>query len=117
MQNFVEVGPGKVLCGLMRQIDRSRNCVNVEDEASLQKTMNHFTPASSESGLESNQVDGPCPPSFGGVGLFVEAGERGKPHPATNPGRMGQPSVSVNYFSDAISITKRYFTSLRSMRS
>jgi [acyl-carrier-protein] S-malonyltransferase len=46
VQNFVEVGPGKVLCGLMRQIDRSRTCVNVEDEASLQKTMNHFSPAS-----------------------------------------------------------------------
>jgi [acyl-carrier-protein] S-malonyltransferase len=36
---FVEVGPGKVLCGLMRQIDRSRTCFNVEDEASLQKTV------------------------------------------------------------------------------
>lgn len=36
---FVEVGPGKVLCGLMRQIDRSKSCLNVEDEASLQKTM------------------------------------------------------------------------------
>lgn len=39
MQTFVEVGPGKVLCGLMRQIDRSKKCLNVEDEASLQKTM------------------------------------------------------------------------------
>lgn len=38
VQTFVEVGPGKVLCGLMRQIDRSKKCVNVEDEASLQKT-------------------------------------------------------------------------------
>ncbi len=37
---FVEVGPGRVLCGLMRQIDRSKSCFNVEDEASLQKTMN-----------------------------------------------------------------------------
>ena len=36
---FVEVGPGKVLCGLMRQIDRSQSCVNVEDEASLEKTL------------------------------------------------------------------------------
>ena len=35
--HFVEVGPGKVLCGLMRQIDRSQACVNVEDEASLEK--------------------------------------------------------------------------------
>jgi [acyl-carrier-protein] S-malonyltransferase len=39
VQSFVEVGPGKVLCGLMRQIDRSKKCVNVEDEASLQKTL------------------------------------------------------------------------------
>ena len=39
VQTFVEVGPGKVLCGLMRQIDRSKKCLNVEDEASLQKTM------------------------------------------------------------------------------
>ncbi len=39
VQTFVEVGPGKVLCGLMRQIDRSKKCVNVEDEASLHKTL------------------------------------------------------------------------------
>ena len=42
VQTFVEVGPGKVLCGLMRQIDRSKKCVNVEDEASLQKTLEFF---------------------------------------------------------------------------
>jgi [acyl-carrier-protein] S-malonyltransferase len=42
VENFIEVGPGKVLCGLMRQIDRSRSCVNVEDEASLQKSLAHF---------------------------------------------------------------------------
>jgi [acyl-carrier-protein] S-malonyltransferase len=39
VQTFVEVGPGKVLCGLMRQIDRSQQCLNVADEASLQKTL------------------------------------------------------------------------------
>ena len=43
VQTFVEVGPGKVLCGLMRQIDRSKKCVNVEDEASLQKTMEYLS--------------------------------------------------------------------------
>jgi [acyl-carrier-protein] S-malonyltransferase len=46
VQDFIEVGPGKVLCGLLRQIDRSLKCHNVEDESSLEKTLNHFTPAS-----------------------------------------------------------------------
>lgn len=45
---FVEVGPGKVLCGLMRQIDRSKTCLNVEDEASLQKVKNHFSDGKSK---------------------------------------------------------------------
>lgn len=36
---FVEVGPGKVLSGLMRQIDRAQTCMNVEDGASLEKAM------------------------------------------------------------------------------
>lgn len=36
---FVEVGPGKVLSGLMRQIDRGQKYVNVEDEASLEKAL------------------------------------------------------------------------------
>jgi len=36
---FIEVGPGKVLWGLMRQIDRSKTCMSVGDEASLQKTL------------------------------------------------------------------------------
>ena len=36
---FIEVGPGKVLWGLMRQIDRSKTCVTVGDPASLQKTL------------------------------------------------------------------------------
>src|SRR5271170_2518393 len=36
---FVEVGPGKVLTGLLRQIDRNLKCVNVEDAASLEKTL------------------------------------------------------------------------------
>src|SRR5580698_3948553 len=35
VQTFIEIGPGKVLCGLMRQIDRSKTCLNVGDEASL----------------------------------------------------------------------------------
>jgi [acyl-carrier-protein] S-malonyltransferase len=43
IQTFVEVGPGKVLCGLMRQIDRSKTCLNAGDEASLQKTLEQLT--------------------------------------------------------------------------
>jgi [acyl-carrier-protein] S-malonyltransferase len=39
VQTFIEIGPGKVLCGLMRQIDRSKTCLNVNDEATLTKTV------------------------------------------------------------------------------
>jgi [acyl-carrier-protein] S-malonyltransferase len=35
VKTFVEVGPGKVLCGLMRQISRDVKCLNVEDSVSL----------------------------------------------------------------------------------
>ena len=38
-RTFVEVGPGKVLSGLLRQIDRTQKCVNVEDSASLEKAL------------------------------------------------------------------------------
>ena len=36
---FVEVGPGKVLCGLLKQIDASQKSLNVEDQASLEATI------------------------------------------------------------------------------
>jgi [acyl-carrier-protein] S-malonyltransferase len=36
---LIEVGPGKVLCGLMRPLDSSRTCLNVENVASLDKTL------------------------------------------------------------------------------
>lgn len=36
---FVEAGPGKVLCGLLRQIDPGLKTLNVEDAASLEKTL------------------------------------------------------------------------------
>ena len=45
VKTFVEVGPGKVLCGLMRQIDRSKACVNVADEASLGKALEQLAGA------------------------------------------------------------------------
>jgi [acyl-carrier-protein] S-malonyltransferase len=37
--HFIEVGPGKVLCGLMRQIDRSQTCLSVDNLVSLDKTL------------------------------------------------------------------------------
>jgi [acyl-carrier-protein] S-malonyltransferase len=45
---FVEVGPGKVLTGLLRQIDRSVRVFNVEDSASLQSTMEKLAQARAE---------------------------------------------------------------------
>ncbi len=42
---FVEAGPGKVLTALMRQIDRSRTAMNMEDNASLQKVTGHLAVA------------------------------------------------------------------------
>ena len=45
---FVEVGPGKVLSGLMRQIDRSVRCFNVEDSASLQAALDKIAQARAE---------------------------------------------------------------------
>jgi [acyl-carrier-protein] S-malonyltransferase len=39
IEKFIEVGPGKVLTGLLRQIDRDATGVNVEDAASLRSTL------------------------------------------------------------------------------
>ena len=39
---FVEVGPGKVLTGFTKKIDRGMNALNVEDMASLEKTLAYF---------------------------------------------------------------------------
>ena len=36
---FIEVGPGKVLCGLLKQIDPAQKSLNVEDAASLEATL------------------------------------------------------------------------------
>ncbi len=36
---FVEAGPGKVLCGLLKQIDPALKALNVDDAASLEKTL------------------------------------------------------------------------------
>ena len=39
VQLFVELGPGKVLCGLIRQIDRTVRTANIEDPQSLAQTL------------------------------------------------------------------------------
>jgi [acyl-carrier-protein] S-malonyltransferase len=46
---FVELGPGKVLTGLMRRIAPSKTCLNVEDELSLQRTLGFFHQAAAAS--------------------------------------------------------------------
>src|ERR1700731_2281842 len=46
---FVEVGPGKVLCGLLRQIDRSVRCVNVQDAPSLRAAIEKIAQLRAES--------------------------------------------------------------------
>ncbi len=39
VSHFIEVGPGRVLNGLMRQLDRNQVCLNVENVANLDKTL------------------------------------------------------------------------------
>jgi [acyl-carrier-protein] S-malonyltransferase len=36
---YIELGPGKVLCGLLKQIDSTKKSLNVEDMASLEATL------------------------------------------------------------------------------
>src|ERR1700683_2410193 len=47
---FVEVGPGRVLSGLLRQIDRSVHSFNVEDGASLTSAQTKFAQLLAETG-------------------------------------------------------------------
>jgi [acyl-carrier-protein] S-malonyltransferase len=48
VNTFVEVGPGRVLTGLLRQIDRSVHVFNVEDEKSLRSTLEKLAQAQTE---------------------------------------------------------------------
>jgi len=48
VHTFVEVGPGKVLVGLLRQIDRAVRSVGVEDSASLQAALDKIQQARAE---------------------------------------------------------------------
>jgi [acyl-carrier-protein] S-malonyltransferase len=50
VDNFVEVGPGKVLCGLVRQTAAQARCLNAEDGASLAATL-----AALAAGPQSNE--------------------------------------------------------------
>src|ERR1700680_523303 len=45
VNTFVEVGPGRVLTGLLRQIERSVGALNVEDEKSLSTTIDKIAQA------------------------------------------------------------------------
>ena len=45
---FVEVGPGRVLSGLLRQIERSVHCFNVEDEKTLRAGLERLAAARTE---------------------------------------------------------------------
>jgi [acyl-carrier-protein] S-malonyltransferase len=49
VNTFVEVGPGRVLTGLLRQIERSVHVFNVEDEKSLRVTLEKLSQAQTES--------------------------------------------------------------------
>jgi [acyl-carrier-protein] S-malonyltransferase len=42
VETFIEVGTGKVLCGLVKQINRDVRCMNVENSASLLETRNNL---------------------------------------------------------------------------
>jgi [acyl-carrier-protein] S-malonyltransferase len=47
---FIEVGPGKVLSGLLRQIDPAQKSLNVEDLASLERTLSDLSEAEASAG-------------------------------------------------------------------
>jgi [acyl-carrier-protein] S-malonyltransferase len=42
VNTFVEVGSGSVLAGLTRKVDRKVTMLNVQDQATLEKTISHF---------------------------------------------------------------------------
>lgn len=48
---FIEIGPQRVLSGLMRRIDKTRKCLNCEDKKSLEAAVTTLT---------TNKETGPC---------------------------------------------------------
>ena len=90
---FVEVGPGKVLSGLLRQIDRSVRCFNVEDSASLNAALEKLAQARRGDGslnpacISASQIAWPLVTGASqGIGrvtalALAEAGQRGRRRP------------------------------------
>ena len=59
---FIEVGPKRVLSNMIKDIDRSISCLNVEDMASLEKTVNELeTQIKNMSSEEKSQGASPEP--------------------------------------------------------
>lgn len=54
VETFIEVGPGKILCGIGKQIKRDASWLNVEDSASLKATRETLGFNSKDLSLESN---------------------------------------------------------------
>jgi [acyl-carrier-protein] S-malonyltransferase len=46
-QAFIELAPGTVLCGLLKQIDPAQKSLNVENAASLEKMLTELMAAES----------------------------------------------------------------------
>jgi [acyl-carrier-protein] S-malonyltransferase len=46
-QAYIELAPGKVLCGLLKQIDPAQKSMNVEDLVSLEKTLTELAAVTS----------------------------------------------------------------------
>jgi hypothetical protein len=49
-QVFIELAPGTVLCGLLKQIDPAQKSLNVENAASLEKTLTELAGINSSGG-------------------------------------------------------------------
>jgi len=42
VQTFVEIGAGKILSGLVKQINREVRCLNIEDSESLRNSLENL---------------------------------------------------------------------------
>ena len=39
IDTFIEIGPGRVLSGFVKKVDRKLNCMNIEDLKTLENTL------------------------------------------------------------------------------